>query len=108
MDGRFVGADQDAPAAQIAQFAHRRLRLLGQADQPLPVVLQDASGIGQRAALRRPVEQLLAEIDFEPADGLADGRLGAVHLGGRARKAALLGHGEKDPEGGQVHKLLLL
>ena len=60
-------------------------------------------GLGQRAGLRRAVEQLLAEVDLEPPDRLADGRLGAVHLGGGAREAALLGHGEKHLQRGEVH-----
>ena len=36
--GRLVGADEHAPAPQIAQLAHRRLGFLGQPDQPLGVV----------------------------------------------------------------------
>ena len=104
MHGRFVGADEHAAAPQVAQLAHRRLGLLGEPHEPLPVVLQHAAGVGQRAALRRPVEQLLAEIVFEPPHGLADGRLGAVHLGRGARKAALLGDGEEDPQGCEIHK----
>ena len=76
-----------------------------EAHEPLPVVLQDAPGVGQRAALRRPIEELLAELVLEALDRLADRRLRPVHLRRRARKAALLGHGQKDPQGGQVHKL---
>ena len=97
--GRLVGADQHAAAAQVAQLAHRRFGLLGEPHEPLPVVLQHAARVGQRAALRRAVEQLLAEVGFETPDGLADGRLRAMHLGGGARKAALLGDGQKDPQG---------
>ncbi len=43
------------------------------------------------------------ELELEAADGLADGRLRPMHLGRRARKAALLGDGEKDLQGGQIH-----
>ena len=99
VDGRLVGANQHAPAAQIAQLAHRRLGFLGQPHQPLPVVLQHPAGVGERAALRRSVEQLLAELVLETPHRLADGRLRAVHLGGGARETALVGHGQKDLAG---------
>ena len=104
--GGLVGADQHAAAPQVAQLAHGRFGLLRQPDEPLPVVLQHPPRVGQRAALRRSVEQLLAEVDLEPPDRLADGGLGAVHLGRGAREAALLGDGEKDPQRGQVHKYM--
>ena len=108
VDGRFVGADEHAAAPQVAQLAHRRLGFFGEPHEALAVVLQHAPGVGQRAALRRPIEELLAQVVLEAADRLADRRLGAVHLGRGARKAALFGDGEKDPEGGQVHKFCLL
>ena len=105
---RFVGADQHAAAPQVAQLAHRRLGFFGQPHQPLAVVLQHPAGVGQRAALRRAVEQLLAEVVFEAPHRLADGRLGAVDLGRGARKAALFRNREEDPQGCQVHKLLII
>ena len=91
VDGGFVGADQHAPAPQIAQLAHGRL------------VLEHPPRFGQRPRFRGAIEQLLAQLDLEPADGLADRRLRAVHLRRGARKAALLGHGEKDLQRAQVH-----
>ena len=60
VDRRFVGADEHPAPTQVAQLPHRRLGLLGQSHETLPVVLQDPSGVGQRAALGRSVEQLLA------------------------------------------------
>ena len=83
MDRRFVGADEHAPALQIAQVADRRVGLLRQAHQPLRVVEEHAAGLGELAVLRGAVEQALAEVVFEPPDGLADGRLGPVQPGGR-------------------------
>src|SRR5262249_54308981 len=70
--------------------------------EPLTVVLQHAPRFGERAGLRRPVEQLLAEFDLEAAHRLADRGLGAVHLGRRARKAALVGDREEDLQRRQV------
>ena len=90
---------EHAPAAQVAEFAHRRLGLLGQPDQPLAVVLEHPPGVGQGAALRRAVEQLLAQVVLQPADGLADRGLGPVHLRGGARKAALFGDRQEDLAG---------
>ena len=103
MNRRFVGADQHAAAPQVAQIAHRRLGFLGEPDEPLPVVLEHPARLGQRAGLRRSIEQLLAQIGFEPPHRLADRRLGPVDLGRRAREAALLGDGEKDLQRGQIH-----
>ncbi len=102
--GGLVGADEHAAAPQIAQLAHRRLGFLRQADEPLPVVLQHLPRLGQRAGLRRAVEQLLAELQLEPPDRLADGGLGAVHFCGGARKTALLRHGQEHLQGGEVHE----
>ena len=101
--GGLVGADQHAPALQIAELAHRGLGFLGQPHEPLAVVVQHLAGVGQRAALRGSIEQLFAQIDFEAPDRLAHGRLRAVHLGGGAREAALLGHGEKRLQRGDIH-----
>ena len=105
MHGALVGADEHAAAAQVAQLAHGRLGLFGEAHQPLRVVAQHAPGFGQRALLRRSIEQPLAELVLEPPDGLAHGGLGAVQLGGGAREAALGRDGQKDLEFGQFHEV---
>ena len=83
VDRRFVGADQHAPALQVAQVADRGIRLLRQPHQPLRVVEEHAPGFGQLAVLRRSVEEALAEVVLEALDGLADGGLRAVQPGGR-------------------------
>jgi hypothetical protein len=62
--------------------------------------------LGERPALRGPVK-LLAELDLRAADRLADGRLGAVHFGGGARKTALVGDSEEDAKGAEVHNSAL-
>ncbi len=49
-----------------------------------------------------------AKVHFQTPDGLADGRLRAMHLGSGARKAALLGNGQERLQSGDVHKLSLL
>ena len=105
--GGLVGADEHASAAEVAQFADRRFGFLGEPDQPLSVVLEHLPGLGQRAGLGRPVEQLLAELELQPPHGLADRRLRAVHLGGGARKTALLRHGQKHLQGSEVHGAVL-
>ena len=107
MHGRFVGADQHAAAPQIAQLAHRRLRLFGEAHQALAVVLEHLAGVGERTALRRPIEQLFAEVGLEPAHRLAHGRLRAVHLGRGARKAPLVRDRQKRLERCDVHGFLV-
>ena len=92
----FVRADEHAAAAQVAQLADGLLGFFREAHQPLRVVAQHAAGLGQRALLRRSVEQPLAELVLEPPDGLADGRLGPMQLGRGPRKAALGRDGQKD------------
>src|SRR6185369_5951690 len=96
--------DEHASAPQVAQFAHRGLSFFGKPHEPLAVVLQDLARVGEGAALRRAVEQLLAEVDLEAADRLADRRLRAVHFGRRTRETALLGDREKRLERRYVHK----
>ena len=83
----FVGADEDAAAAQVAQVLDGALRLLRQAEQPLGVVAQQAPGVGQGGVLGGAVEQPLADALLEPADGLADRRLGPVQLHRGPREA---------------------
>ena len=102
VDRRLVGADDQSAAAQLLQLPHRGLRLAREADEPLRVVLQQLARLGQRAVARRPIEEPLAELVLEPANGLADGRLRAVKLARRGREAAL---GGDDQERGQVRQL---
>ena len=59
---RLVGADENAATAQVAQVAHGAFGLVGQAQQALGVVAEEASGIGQTGVLGGPVEQPLATL----------------------------------------------
>ena len=83
-------------------------RLVGEPEQPLRVVLQQAAGLGQRAVAGRAVEQPLAELVLEPADRLADGRLGAVQPPAAAEKLRSVRDGEKRRQIRQLHKQLLI
>jgi hypothetical protein len=103
MHRRLVGADQHAPAPQVAQIADGGFGFLRQPHQPVPVVLEHPARFGEGSCFRRPVEELFAEVVFEPAHRLADGGLGPVHFGGRPGEAALLGDGEEDLQCGQIH-----
>ena len=71
------------------------LRLAGQPQQPLRVVLEQAPGFGQRAVARGPVEQPLAQLILDPPDRLADRRLRPVEPAGRRGKAAIGSNREK-------------
>ena len=99
VDRRLVRADDDPPAADLLQLAHRRLGLGRQPQQPRGVVLQQRARLGQRAVARRPVEELVPELVLEPPDGLADGRLGAVQLLGRLGEAPLGRDGDEGVRG---------
>ena len=96
VDRRFVGADEHAAAAQVAQVLDGALRLLGQAQQTLGVVAQQAPGVGQGGVLGGAVEQPLADALLQPADRLADRRLGPVQLHGRPGEAPFGGDLQKD------------
>ena len=108
MDGSFVRADEHAAALEVAELAHRRLGFFREPNQPLPIILEHTPGIGERPALRRPVEQLLAELALQTPDRLTDGRLRPVHPRRGAREAALLRHRQEDVQRRQVHKIFLL
>ena len=84
---RLVGPDEDAAATQVAQVLDGALGLLGQSQQALGVVPEEASGFGQRGVLGGAVEQPLPDAVLEPADRLADGRLSPVQLHGRPGEA---------------------
>ena len=77
---RFVGADQDAPAPQVAQVLDRAFGLFRQAQQALGVVPEQPAGLGQRGVLGGAVEQALADALLQPPDRLADCGLGPVEL----------------------------
>jgi hypothetical protein len=104
VDSRLVGADEHAPAPEVAQVADRRLRLLGEPDESMTVVLQHAACLGQGAGLRRAIEELLAQLHLEAAHGLADRRLGPMHLRRGAREAPLVRDGQEDLERGEIHR----
>ena len=104
MHGRLVGADEHAPAPQVAQLAHGRLGLLREAHQPLRRSRSSTRPASVSVpSLADAVEEPLAELVLEAPDGLADGRLGAVELGGGPREAALGGDGQEDLEFGEFH-----
>ena len=67
------------------------------------VVLQQPAGLGQRAGPGRPVEEPLPQLLLEPADALADRRLGPVQLLRRRREAPLRRDGEKRAEVLELH-----
>ncbi len=106
MNGRFVRSNQHTASPQIAQFAHRRFGFLGQTHEPLAVILKDLAGIGERATLGRTVEELFPQIGFEASDGLTDGWLRAMDLGGGAGKAPLLRNGQERLQCGDIHVVL--
>ena len=99
----FVCSHEHTPAAQVPQFAHGLLRFVRETHQPLRIIAQHAAGLGQRSLLGRSIEQALAELVLETADGLADSWLGTMQLGRGARKASLGGYGQKDLQFGEIH-----
>ena len=86
---RFVRANQHAPPAKVAQVLDGDFRFLGQAQQALGIVPEEAPGVGQGGVLGGPVKQPFPDAFLEPPDGLADGGLGPVQLHGRPGEAAL-------------------
>ena len=72
-----------------------RSRETAQSQQAQGVIAQQLAGRGQRAIARGAIEEGLADRILEPANYLADRRLGAVHALRGARKAALFGDCEE-------------
>jgi len=65
---------------------------------------KNASGVGQRTPRATSgLEQRLAQLHFQLTNGLAYGRLGAVHLLGCARKAAFPRNCKKNLKFRQIH-----
>ena len=105
MDRRLVGADDDAPAADLLELADRDFGICGEAQQPRRVLLQQPSRFGQGAVADRPIEQPVAKLFLEAPDRLADRRLGAVELLCGHREAALGGNGDKCAQILQLHEM---
>ncbi len=101
--GRLVGANDDAPAANLLQLAHRDFRVGGERQQPPGVLLKQASRFGQGAVADGPIEQSIAELFLEAADRLAHGRLGAMQLLGGDREAAFRRNRDKCAQILQLH-----
>ena len=102
--GRFVGAHDDPAAADLLELLDGGLRLAGQPEEALGVVLEQPAGLGQRAVAGRPVEQPLAQLVLDAPDRLADGRLGPVQPPGGGGKAPVGGNGEKRGQIRELHK----
>jgi hypothetical protein len=74
---RFVRRHDDPAPPHLLQLLDGGLGLAGQAEEALGVVLEQPAGLGQGAVAGGAVEQPLAELVLDAADGLADRRLGA-------------------------------
>ena len=105
--GRLVGAHDHAAAAHLLELLDGGLGLAGQPQQPLRVILEQTAGLGERAVPGRPVEQPLAQLILDPADRLADGRLGPVEAARRGGETPVRGDGEKRGQVRELHKLNL-
>jgi hypothetical protein len=66
------------------------------------------AGVGQHQVLRRPVDQLLAQLKLQALQGQRNRRLRAQQLLGRARKALLGGDSEENVKRIKLHCVLLI
>ena len=96
VDRGFVGADQDPPAPQVAKVLDRAFSLFREAEQTLRVITEKAPGLGQGGVLGGPVEQAFPDRFLQPADRLADCRLGPVEFHGRPGEAPFGRYLQKD------------
>ena len=96
VNGAFVHAQRQLTALQTLEFGEPFLDLVAQVQQPLRILLEQCSRIGETHGPGAANEQRLAQGIFQLADAEADRRLGPVEAFGRAREAALLGNHQKN------------
>jgi hypothetical protein len=73
-----VGRDEQAAALQSLQLTHSTRCLAAQPQQPLRIALQHLTGSCERAVAAVTLKQPLAQFVLQPANGLADRRLGTM------------------------------
>jgi hypothetical protein len=100
-------ADGQAAGEQAAERRHGLAAALGGLERGSRVGQQGLAGRGQPDPAPVAQEQALAELGFQAADLLADGRLGDRDAVGRAGEVALLGDGHEVAKLPQFHKQTL-
>jgi len=98
-----VRRDGDLAAPEAAELQDRAHGVAAQVEQLLGVLVEDAARGGERAILRRAVDEGRADLALEALEGLAHGGLGPVQALGGGREALLLRDGEQHLELGQIH-----
>ena len=93
-----------AAGEQAAECRHRLAPAIGRPKRRPCVRQQGLAGRGQPGPAPVADEQVLAELGFQPADPLADGRLRDRDPLGRAREVVLLGDGYEVGKLPQFHK----
>ena len=107
MDGAFVDTEREFAALEAFEFGEALFDFIAEIDEPLGVIFQEGSGIGEADGAGAANDERLAERVLELANGQANGGLGAVKALGGARKAALFCHHEKNLKFAEVHGKLL-
>ena len=86
---------KDVASPDLLELAHGQFGVGRQPQQPRRIVLEQHACLGERAVAGSAIEQPVSDGILEPADSLADGRLGAVQLPRRDREAPLRGDGHE-------------
>jgi hypothetical protein len=82
--GNFAARDAEDRPAACRLAPHRGCSFLGEAKEACTLAEQNRACVGERGMFRRPVEEALPELVFQPTHGLADGWLRAIELRGGA------------------------
>src|SRR6266446_1744321 len=90
VDRTLIHAEREFTALQPFQLAETLLHFIAQIDQPLGVVLEQGSRIGEANRPRPADEERLTQPVLQLANGQTDGRLLAIETLRRPREAALL------------------
>ena len=100
--GVLAGGDADGAGGLGAERAERIKARVDLLERWVQRLHQPLAGVGGRDAAGRPGQQTHAQPLFQPADGVAERRLGGPKLGRGAGEASLVRHGQEDAQVGQV------
>ena len=106
--GRRAGADHERATLESLQPIQRAARAGERRDQARGVLLEQASGLGERHRSAEPIEEARVELALELQHVLGQRRLAHVQALGRPREALRARHRQDDLELAEGHRFFLI